>query len=666
MSKLWHNPFARLALTIGLIVILAEAAVMLVLFYLGHVSSLDAVFLDALLLAGIVTLALSFFVLRPMRRQEEGLRRKEQQLETLLAHIPDLIWIKDADLRFTRVSRSMERATGLSSSQIHGQTDQFVWADNEAIGCKDDDALAIQSRQTLVREKTLSPQQGQARTYLTSRTPLFDADDRFSGLIGVAYDITQRINYERRKRRLDFHAMFSRVCRDTANIAAVEEVMITGLVGVLDISRASLWQWDRENNTLHCRAQHAHDPALLNTHADTIDGAACPAYIRALATGEPIIAAEVEQEPIFGELLLNRLIPAGIRSRLDFPLLDETWHGAIALEQADYPHRWSNGEVAFISTLTDLYVSARTRILGQEALARSQAIANTTKDGIIVIDDKGIIESFNQAAETIFGYKSDEVIGRNVSLLMPSPHRELHDGYLAHYLHTGEKKIIGIGRELEACRKDGLIFPVLLNVSEFIIGAKRGFVGVLRDLAQEKNTEAELSAMTHLATTDALTGIMNRRTIMNQFSSLLALATRYARPLCMGLIDIDHFKRINDEYGHQAGDVVLKKFACTVQKELRDTDYFGRYGGEEFMMLMPETTLDQAGLTLQRISSVIAGLKTDIGVADIQMTVSAGVAQHRQSESQQDMFSRVDKALYRAKQSGRNRVVKDTGTDLIG
>jgi len=661
MNKLRHNPPFRLALTIGLIVILGEAAVMLVLFYLGYVSSLNAAFLDSLLLAIIVTLAVNFFILRPMRKQEEILRQKERELETLLEHIPDLIWIKDADLRFTRVSHSMERTTGLSSSQIHGQTDQFVWADNEAIGCKDDDALAIQSRQTLAREKTLSLQDGEAKTYLTTRTPLFDADNKFRGLIGVAYDITQRIHYERRKRRLDFHAMFSRVCRDTANIASVEEVMITGLVGVLDISRGSIWQWDRENNTLHCLTQHAHDPALLNVNTDTMDGAECPAYIRALAAGEPIVAAEVEQEPVFGELIRDRLIPAGIRSQLDFPLLDETWNRVIALEQADNTHRWSSGEVAFISTLTDLYVSTRTRILGQEVLARSQAIADTTQDGIVVINEKGVIESFNLAAETMFGYKADETIGRNVSLLMPSPHRELHDGYLANYMHTGEKKIIGIGREVEGCRKDGLVFPILLNVSEFRIGTKRGFVGVIRDLAQAKDTEAELSAMTQLATIDALTGIMNRRSIMNRFSSLITLSTRYDRPLCMGIIDIDHFKQINDVYGHHAGDIVLKKFACTVQKGLRDTDSIGRYGGEEFMMLMPETSLDQAELTLQRICSAIAGLKIDVGVAEVLITVSAGVAQHMQNESQNDMFSRVDKALYRAKQSGRNRVVKDIG-----
>ncbi|MHB1331970.1 MAG: GGDEF domain-containing protein, partial [Sulfuriferula sp.] len=123
----------------------------------------------------------------------------------------------------------------------------------------------------------------------------------------------------------------------------------------------------------------------------------------------------------------------------------------------------------------------------------------------------------------------------------------------------------------------------------------------------------------------------------------------------MGIIDIDHFKQINDVYGHHAGDIVLKKFACTMQESLRGTDSIGRYGGEEFIMMMPETLLDQAELMLQRICSAIAGSKIDVGVAEVQITVSAGVAQYMQSESPDDMFSRVDKALYRAKQSGRNR-----------
>jgi two-component system sensor kinase FixL len=131
------------------------------------------------------------------------------------------------------------------------------------------------------------------------------------------------------------------------------------------------------------------------------------------------------------------------------------------------------------------------------ASARSErldAILNTTIDGIIVIDAKGRIESFNRGAERLFGYHEAEVVGRNVSMLMPSPHHEEHDGYLRRYLETGEAKIIGLGREVTARRRDGTLFPVLLSVGEMSIGGERKFTGLLRDLTRRINLEGQLDA----------------------------------------------------------------------------------------------------------------------------------------------------------------------------
>lgn len=121
---------------------------------------------------------------------------------------------------------------------------------------------------------------------------------------------------------------------------------------------------------------------------------------------------------------------------------------------------------------------------------RLQAILNTAADAIITIDHRGLIQSVNAAAERMFGYTAAEMIGQNVSLLMPSPYREGHDGYLARYLQTGEKHIIGIGREAEARRKDGCVFPVDLAVSE--IEHLKLFTGILRDITRRKELEREV------------------------------------------------------------------------------------------------------------------------------------------------------------------------------
>jgi two-component system sensor kinase FixL len=128
----------------------------------------------------------------------------------------------------------------------------------------------------------------------------------------------------------------------------------------------------------------------------------------------------------------------------------------------------------------------------QEREALLRAIIETSPDGLITIDEKGIIQSFNPAAAKMFGYRADEVIGRNISCLMPSPDRERHDGYLAHYLRTGEKRIIGIGREVRAQRRDGTSFPVELAVGEVVADGYRLFAGFLRDISARRDAEQRL------------------------------------------------------------------------------------------------------------------------------------------------------------------------------
>lgn len=138
-----------------------------------------------------------------------------------------------------------------------------------------------------------------------------------------------------------------------------------------------------------------------------------------------------------------------------------------------------------------------------ESTARIRAILDTAVEAIVTIDETGVCESFNPAAERIFGYTADEVIGRNVSLLMPSPYREEHDGYIANYLRTGDKRIIGIGREAVGLRKDGTEFPIHLSVSEVQLGDRRLFTGMIQDLTESKDAERRLVQSERLAAVGA-------------------------------------------------------------------------------------------------------------------------------------------------------------------
>jgi PAS domain S-box-containing protein len=163
----------------------------------------------------------------------------------------------------------------------------------------------------------------------------------------------------------------------------------------------------------------------------------------------------------------------------------------------------------------------------QASEARLRAILDTAVDAFITINEQGVVESFNPAAERLFGYPAAAVIGRNVSLLMPSPYREEHDDYIHRYLTTGERRIIGIGREVVARRKDGSIFPIDLAVGEASVGGRRVFTGVIRDISERKRA-VEALRESHQQLERALAELRAKSDEVTTMSQQLWQATKLA------------------------------------------------------------------------------------------------------------------------------------------
>jgi diguanylate cyclase (GGDEF)-like protein len=160
-----------------------------------------------------------------------------------------------------------------------------------------------------------------------------------------------------------------------------------------------------------------------------------------------------------------------------------------------------------------------------------------------------------------------------------------------------------------------------------------------------------------LAEIDELTGALNRRHIMRTLGDELTRAHRAQIPCSIALIDLDWFKRINDTFGHPTGDEVLRTFAITVFANIRQVDRFGRYGGEEFLLVLPDTPCDDAQRILDRLRAIIAELDWSAFAAGMSVTISAGVATLKSGEWSDTFLARADKALYEAKAQGRNRIV---------
>jgi diguanylate cyclase (GGDEF)-like protein len=179
---------------------------------------------------------------------------------------------------------------------------------------------------------------------------------------------------------------------------------------------------------------------------------------------------------------------------------------------------------------------------------------------------------------------------------------------------------------------------------------------IIEDITTRKTLEKELEK---LATTDPLTGAHNRRSFLNLFELELERATRYQHDFALLMMDIDHFKKINDTYGHDNGDKVLKILVAESYGVLRGSDIFGRWGGEEFIILFPETNLQQASAAAERLRKTLSKseLMTDKGER-ISFTVSIGFTIIKGGKTNiNSIIKRADDALYLAKEQGRNRVV---------
>jgi diguanylate cyclase (GGDEF)-like protein len=172
-----------------------------------------------------------------------------------------------------------------------------------------------------------------------------------------------------------------------------------------------------------------------------------------------------------------------------------------------------------------------------------------------------------------------------------------------------------------------------------------------------KELKAAYERIEELAQLDELTGALNRRFVMKELDDELLRALRSSQPCSVALIDLDWFKKINDTFGHPAGDEALRTFAITIFANIRGIDKFGRYGGEEFLLVLPETPQTTAIRTLDRLRDIVAGLDWAAISPNMTVTMSAGLTSIRANDTTDTILNRADRALYQAKESGRNRIV---------
>jgi len=280
-----------------------------------------------------------------------------------------------------------------------------------------------------------------------------------------------------------------------------------------------------------------------------------------------------------------------------------------------------------------------------------RSITGAAQDAIIMIDGSGSITYWNRAAQLILGYVEEEAMGRKLhELIVPSRFDKQYEDPFTHFTLTGTGAYIGKSTELTALRRDGVEIPVDVSLSAVNLHGQWNAIGILSDISERKSAEA---ALQKLATTDPLTGISNRRKFNETLAVEIERSERHGIPLALILMDIDHFKNVNDTYGHPTGDSVLAEFARIIEANIRINDEFARWGGEEFILLSPHIEVEKVLQFGNKLRNEIEKFKfTDVG----KVTCSMGATSYHFGETIQELVARVDSALYKAKQNGRNRV----------
>lgn len=285
---------------------------------------------------------------------------------------------------------------------------------------------------------------------------------------------------------------------------------------------------------------------------------------------------------------------------------------------------------------------------------RFEAVVNSAYDGILSVNSETRIELINTAACEMFGVGQD-VIGKRLDTLMPQRFRSHHDTYFHAFSNSPiNSRPMHARASVVGLRRDGSEFPLEVTIAKITLGHTTEMTAIMRDISERAKLVEELKVA---ATTDPLTGVVNRRRFNEQVNMELNRAQRFKHPLSLLLLDIDHFKLINDTHGHQLGDVALISLVTRLQEQLREVDLLGRWGGEEFIILLPETTLELAMATAERLRIAVESRPHSLTAElAIPMTISIGVsAYHDQGDCADKMLTRADTALYMAKRQGRNR-----------
>ncbi len=278
-------------------------------------------------------------------------------------------------------------------------------------------------------------------------------------------------------------------------------------------------------------------------------------------------------------------------------------------------------------------------------------IADSAHYVIWVVDMEHTLTYINPKAKEYFTQDPKQLLGRPNFEFLPPVYYEMLQEHLQQLKEDASLEFVEFDLYCESLERHMKNYIVPISAHD---GGIAGYKGVIHDITQEKT---KLDTLKIEAQTDYLTGVLNRTTFEKELERLLIEYTRFSKDVCVMMLDVDYFKKINDTFGHFIGDYVLKKLAYSLKSQVRKSDFVFRYGGEEFAIILPDITLAHAVIIAEKICQLIEGQNFKVEEKSVSVTLSIGLSMfQKEDQSINKVVIRADEALYRAKHNGRNRV----------
>ncbi|OIQ92236.1 response regulator PleD [mine drainage metagenome] len=543
-----------------------------------------------------------------------SIEQAQREWEIAIDAVQDLIFIHDADMRIVRANHAYAVRAGKDIRDIIGKPywTLFPKLDGPLPGCR----RSLEERQG--GEEQLRLESGEE--YVSRSYPICDVKGKYLYSLHVMQDVTEKRKAEAEQRTL------SEALRQAAE-------------GVL----------------------------VLN--ADTRITYLNPAFYRLFGyapddiIGQPIAALSVPEQE-------DNLQPSEVIRQLNENGIcrDEVWRRAkdgtaIPVRLSTAAIRDAKGNISgYIGTYLDLREAKQAEQALRESENRLRVIMESVQTGIVIIDpDVHKIVDVNAAAVSMIGAPKEEIVGS-------ACHRFICPA------EVGKCPITDLHQTVDHSERvlltaTGARRPVIKSVTTVLLGGKVHLLESFIDITERKQMEERLNAslaekeelvqsLNELATHDGLTGLYNHREFYKLLENEIVRGQRFNRPVSLLLLDIDHFKRVNDVHGHLAGDAVLKGLSELLGRQARAIDRVCRYGGEEITVILPETDLDAAADVAERLRAAVEAQPFGINaVAPMRITVSIGVAAFpAHADNAHALVAAADVSMYAAKQGGRNRI----------